>query len=113
MSSPTAVQASNLVYDYPARGKAKAQRALDGVTFDVRRGEIFALLGPNGGGKTTLFKILSTAVRPTQGTAAVFGYDIQKQADDVRRRIDIGCSSAAWRPHRSRPGHDRRPQMTA
>jgi ABC-2 type transport system ATP-binding protein len=89
LSSPTAVQASNLVYDYPARGKAKAQRALDGVSFDVRRGEIFALLGPNGGGKTTLFKILSTAVRPAEGTAAVFGYDIQKQADDVRRRIGV------------------------
>jgi ABC-2 type transport system ATP-binding protein len=62
---------------------------LDGVSFDVRRGEIFALLGPNGGGKTTLFKILSTAVVPTSGTAAIFGFDIQKQADEVRRRIGV------------------------
>jgi len=89
LSSPAAVQASNLVYEYPARGKVEARRALDGVSFDVRRGEIFALLGPNGGGKTTLFKILSTAFTPTQGTAAIFGFDIQKQADEVRQRIGV------------------------
>jgi len=89
LSSPAAVQASNLVYEYPARGKVEARRALDGVSFDVRRGEVFALLGPNGGGKTTLFKILSTAFTPTQGTAAIFGFDIQKQADEVRQRIGV------------------------
>jgi ABC-2 type transport system ATP-binding protein len=89
LSSSTAVQASSLVYEYPARGKVTARRALDGVTFDVRRGEIFALLGPNGGGKTTLFKILSTAFSPTQGTALIFGFDIQKQADEVRQRIGV------------------------
>jgi ABC-2 type transport system ATP-binding protein len=89
LSTTLAVQASNLVYEYPARGKSPSKRALDGVSFDVRRGEIFALLGPNGGGKTTLFKILSTAFRPTQGTASIFGYDIQKQADEVRRRIGV------------------------
>jgi ABC-2 type transport system ATP-binding protein len=89
LSSSTAVQASNLVYEYPARGKVAARRALDGVSFDVRRGEIFALLGPNGGGKTTLFKILSTAFSPTQGTALIFGFDIRKQADEVRQRIGV------------------------
>ena len=89
MSSTLAVQATNLTFDYPARGKAGARRALNGVSFDVRRGEIFALLGPNGGGKTTLFKILSTALSPTSGTAAIFGFDVQKQADEVRRRIGV------------------------
>jgi len=89
LSSSTAVQASNLTYEYPARGKAAARRALDGVSFDVRRGEIFALLGPNGGGKTTLFKILSTAFSPTQGNASILGFDIQKQADEVRQRIGV------------------------
>jgi ABC-2 type transport system ATP-binding protein len=59
------------------------------VSFDVRSGEIFALLGPNGGGKTTLFKILSTALVPTSGTAAIFGLDIRSQADDVRERIGV------------------------
>ena len=89
MSSTLAVQATNLTFDYPARGKAGARRALNGVSFDVRRGEIFALLGPNGGGKTTLFKILSTALSPTNGTAVIFGFDVQKQADEVRRRIGV------------------------
>jgi ABC-2 type transport system ATP-binding protein len=89
LSSTLAVQASNLIFDYPARRKAAARRALDGVSFDVRQGEIFALLGPNGGGKTTLFKILSTALSPTKGTAAIFGFDVRKQADEVRQRIGV------------------------
>jgi ABC-2 type transport system ATP-binding protein len=89
VSYPSAVQASNLVHEYPVRGQDTPRRALDGVSFEVRRGEIFALLGPNGGGKTTLFKILSTAFAPTRGTATIFGFDIQKQADEVRRRIGV------------------------
>lgn len=90
MSTTTAVQASQLVYEYKAaRGQQKPRRALDGVSFDVRRGEIFALLGPNGGGKTTLFKILSTALTPLSGTASVFGFDIRTQANEVRRHIGV------------------------
>src|ERR1043165_941397 len=47
--------------------------ALDDVSFTVSPGEIFGLLGPNGGGKTTLFKILSTLMAPSNGTARIFG----------------------------------------
>jgi len=61
--------------------------ALDGVSFTVRSGEIFALVGPNGGGKTTLFKILSTALTPSSGTARVAGIDVRDGA--VRRRIGV------------------------
>jgi ABC-2 type transport system ATP-binding protein len=90
VSTATAVHASQLVYEYKAaRGQQKPRRALDGVSFDAQRGEIFALLGPNGGGKTTLFKILSTALTPLSGTASVFGFDIRTQADEVRRRIGV------------------------
>ena len=89
MTNSTAVQAANLIHEYPVRGKGIPRRALDGLSFEVQRGEIFALLGPNGGGKTTLFKILSTAFAPTSGTAAIFGYDIRKQADEVRQRIGV------------------------
>jgi len=64
-------------------------RALDGVRFAVQPGEIFGLLGPNGGGKTTLFRILSTLMRPSEGTAQVFGFDLLRQPDEVRRRIGI------------------------
>ena len=61
--------------------------ALDGVSFSVRAGEVFGVVGPNGGGKSTLFKILSTALRPTAGKARVAGIDV---ADDgVRRKIGV------------------------
>jgi ABC-2 type transport system ATP-binding protein len=63
--------------------------ALKGVSFDVRAGEIFGLLGPNGSGKTTLFRILSTLMRPTGGSAAIAGFDVAKQPDEVRRRIGV------------------------
>jgi ABC-2 type transport system ATP-binding protein len=89
LSTSNAVHASNIVHEYPGRGKTKPRRALDGVSFDVRRGEIFALLGPNGGGKTTLFKILSTAFTPTSGTATIFEHDVRTQADEVRQRIGV------------------------
>jgi ABC-2 type transport system ATP-binding protein len=84
-----AARALDLVHEYKVRGQAGPRRALDGVSFEVKRGEIFALLGPNGGGKTTLFKILSTALVPSGGTASIFGFDIRKQADEVRRRIGV------------------------
>lgn len=83
MSNEAAVQVLNISHSYGDR------KALAGVSFDVRRGEIFALLGPNGGGKTTLFKILSTALTPSDGTAKIMGFDIRTQANDVRRRIGI------------------------
>jgi ABC-2 type transport system ATP-binding protein len=55
----------------------------------VRPAEIFSLLGPNGGGKTTLFKILSTSFPPAEGSARVFGHDVRSAAADVRRSIGV------------------------
>lgn len=63
--------------------------AIDGVSFDVKRGEIFGLLGPNGAGKSTTLRILSTLARPTSGTATIGGYDIVKQDTEVRKLIGI------------------------
>jgi ABC-2 type transport system ATP-binding protein len=63
--------------------------ALSNVTFQVKQGEIFGLLGPNGGGKSTLFRILSTMMVPTEGTATVAGCDVVRQSAEVRRRIGV------------------------
>ena len=64
-------------------------KALSGLTFDVTEGEIFGLLGPNGGGKTTLFRILSTLFPPSSGSATVLGLDILKSASKVRQRLGV------------------------
>ncbi len=70
-------------------------RALDGFDLQMRTGEILGLLGPNGSGKTTAVKVLSTLQRPTEGTAAVFGHDVVAEADDVRRAIALAGQYAA------------------
>jgi ABC-2 type transport system ATP-binding protein len=63
--------------------------AVDGVSFNVKNGEIFGLLGPNGAGKTTTIKMLTTLLPPTSGNATVAGYDIRKQQNDIRKEIGI------------------------
>ena len=63
--------------------------ALSGVSFSVNEGEIFGLLGPNGGGKSTLFRILSTLMAPTQGKASICGHDVGREPGAVRRRIGV------------------------
>jgi ABC-2 type transport system ATP-binding protein len=69
--------------------------ALRGVDFDVARGSIFALLGQNGAGKTTVVKILSTLLKADSGTASVNGFDIATQAADVRKSISLTGQFAA------------------
>lgn len=61
--------------------------ALDGVSLRVRRGEIFGLIGPDGAGKTTLFRILTTLLHADSGTAMVAGYDVERQYKEIRRRV--------------------------
>ena len=63
--------------------------ALKDVNIEVRSGEIFGLLGPNGGGKTTLFRILSTLIRPSSGSAELFGLNILEEPTAARRRMGV------------------------
>ena len=65
------------------------REALGGVSFSVARGETFALLGPNGGGKTTLFKILSTLMPPTSGVVRLWGHDLSRDPALVRLRLGV------------------------
>lgn len=74
--------------------------ALREVSFDVREGEIFGLIGRNGAGKTTLTKIVATLVQPTEGSVAVKGYDSVRDEEDVRARVGLATAeerSFYWR----------------
>ncbi len=77
------ILAENLSHQYGSR------LALSNVTFEVKAGEIFGLLGPNGGGKSTLFRILSTMMAPTGGRAEVAGHDVARDPAAVRRSIGV------------------------
>lgn len=83
MNQPPAIRIELLSHHYGQR------RALAGVSFKVHEGEIFALLGPNGGGKTTLFRILCTSLRAEDGRAEIGGLDVRTDPARVRRIIGV------------------------
>lgn len=80
------------------RSRKGEHRALRGVTFDVRPGEIFGLLGPNGGGKTTLFKLLATLLPVSEGRLAVDGLDVQANPDAVRAKLGVTFQAPSLDP---------------
>jgi ABC-2 type transport system ATP-binding protein len=82
-SSEHAIRVRDLVKTYGER------RALDGISLEVRRGELYCLLGPNGGGKSTLFRILATLSLPDSGSAQVAGHDVVTEAPSVRSRLGV------------------------
>ena len=86
---PSAIHVRDLEKSY------KELKVLRGVDFDVARGSIFALLGSNGAGKTTVVNILSTLLRADAGTASVNGFDVATQAADVRESISLTGQFAA------------------
>ena len=89
MSQQPIVEVQGLIHDYGSR------RALAGIDFGVGPGEIFGLLGPNGGGKTTLFRILATLLRPSAGRAAVLGHDVTREPAAVRAGLGVVFQSPA------------------
>jgi ABC-2 type transport system ATP-binding protein len=88
----SAIEVHNLSHWYGHR------QALDGVEFNVEQGAIFGLLGPNGGGKTTLFRILSTLLPVQFGGARVVGFDLAQSANQIRRRIGVTFQSPSIDP---------------
>ena len=122
--SDFAIEASQLVKKFPAKpgtgdksaealsetkrscwpfGKKEPKAmftAVNGVDLQIRRGEIFGLLGPNGAGKSTTIRMLCTLLEPTSGTAKVNGFDLVRQANDVRRSLGTllaGERSIYWK----------------
>jgi ABC-2 type transport system ATP-binding protein len=90
MNRPAAVEIQSLSLTYPpARRGGTGRSALRNISFGVREGEIFGLLGPNGGGKTTLFKILSTLLKPSSGSARIGGLDVQTDPREIRRHLGV------------------------
>lgn len=79
-----AVSIQHLSHSYPAHGKTPERHALRDISLRVAEGAIYGLLGPNGGGKSTLFRILSTALRPSQGDVRIFGVDVVNQPAQAR-----------------------------
>ncbi len=90
----SAIVVSDLVKTFTRRGQPDL-RAVDGLSFSVRRGSIFGLLGPNGAGKTTTLKMLTTLLRPTSGKIVVEGFDPIENPVAVRKRISVVIQESA------------------
>src|SRR5512136_3169065 len=85
-SSAPVVEVHGLVKDF---GKF---RAVDDVSFDVRRGEILGLLGPNGAGKTTVIHMLLGLTTPTAGAIRIFGFDLAHHREEILERTNFSSS---------------------
>lgn len=90
-----AVTARDLTHTYPGRRRRPPRRGLDGVSFEVAPGTVFGFLGPNGGGKTTLFRILATLLPVSGGAASVAGHDLAAEPLAVRRALGVAFQSPA------------------
>ncbi len=86
---PLAIAVAGLRHCYGSR------IALDGIDLRIEKGEIYGLLGPNGGGKTTLFRILSTILEPSEGTVRILDHDLLRDAAEIRARIGVVFQNAS------------------
>lgn len=95
INDEAAVEVVDLVKIYPGPDKTDV-KAVDGVSFEVHRGEIFGFLGPNGAGKTTTLEIIEGLKAPTSGSTRVLGLDSQKHSVEMKNRIGVQLQSGAY-----------------
>ncbi len=95
IDATVAVRSLSKVFHDESRGDV---RAVDGIDFECRPGEIFGLLGANGAGKTTTLRMLATILQPTSGTATVMGHDVLDEPEAVRRNLGFYSSTTALYP---------------
>ena len=79
--------------------KFEDKMAVEDLSLQVAKGELFGLLGPNGAGKTTIINILCGLVKPTSGTAKIFGFDVQKETQRVKEQIGVCIQETAIYPY--------------
>jgi len=99
------IKVDNVSRDYVSvngffRRTKEVKEAVKGITFNVKKGEIFGLLGPNGAGKTTTIKMLTTLLLPSKGSIEIFGLDIRKHQKEIQKKINFiygGERSLYWR----------------
>ena len=89
MTTTVAIAVEGLFHSYGER------RALNGISFSIEAGEVFAIVGPNGGGKTTLFRVLTTLIPPQRGNVRIWGLDVHDQVAQVRRFIGVVFQAAS------------------
>lgn len=83
------INITNLNRSFEVSGRNDKVNALRGITLSINKGEIFGLIGPNGAGKSTTIKILSTLLLPTSGEVQISGYDIYRDEQQIREKINF------------------------
>ena len=84
-----AIEVKDLKKHYIGKKQMEDVLAVDGVSFQVKTGELFGLLGPNGAGKTTIIQMLTGILSPTEGTAVIGGYDVNKELNMIKELIGV------------------------
>jgi len=93
--TPNAIEVKDLKKYFIGKKQFNDVKAVDGISFHVKKGELFGLLGPNGAGKTTTINMLCGLLKPTEGTAIVGGYDVRKNLNKVKELISVCPQEAA------------------
>jgi ABC-2 type transport system ATP-binding protein len=92
------IEVKDLRKTYRSKKAISDVKAVDGISFDVKAGELFGLLGPNGAGKTTIINMLCGLLKPTEGATIIGGYDVRKNLNEVKQLISVCPQEAAVFP---------------